>query len=117
MAAGDGHVAVVERLLREERVVLALGLSPQVAQHASQRCVVAVARCNTNKAFRRDMVAAFRMGYECVRGEMYVGMAEELCGWVWPMPLARQAVEVQRELLMVWEFWRPFLPKLAVPTD
>eukprot|EP00455_Lapot_gusevi_P051925 TRINITY_DN7844_c0_g2_i1.p1 TRINITY_DN7844_c0_g2~~TRINITY_DN7844_c0_g2_i1.p1 ORF type:complete len:118 (-),score=8.51 TRINITY_DN7844_c0_g2_i1:3-356(-) len=117
MAAGDGHVAVVERLLREERVVLVLGLAPQLVHHAHTRYAAAVAQCAGNKSFRVDMVAAFRVAYECVRGEMYVGMAEELCGWVWPMPLARQAVEVQRELLMVWEFWRPFLPKLAVPTD
>eukprot|EP00455_Lapot_gusevi_P042379 TRINITY_DN5015_c0_g1_i4.p1 TRINITY_DN5015_c0_g1~~TRINITY_DN5015_c0_g1_i4.p1 ORF type:complete len:188 (+),score=27.36 TRINITY_DN5015_c0_g1_i4:62-625(+) len=97
-AAKAGEVEVVERLLREECVVMELGLSPQVVHHASTRYAVAVAQCAITILFRLEMVAAFRMAYECVRGELYGGMAEEVCECVWPVALARQAVQVQREL-------------------
>eukprot|EP00455_Lapot_gusevi_P052786 TRINITY_DN809_c0_g1_i12.p1 TRINITY_DN809_c0_g1~~TRINITY_DN809_c0_g1_i12.p1 ORF type:complete len:213 (+),score=26.36 TRINITY_DN809_c0_g1_i12:294-932(+) len=96
-----GHVGLVERLLRDERVVTKLGLSSHVAHHVSTRCAEAIARCVAAQLeFRKDVIAAFRMAYECVRCEMYHDMAGQLCEWVWLFPLARQAVEVQRDLMV-----------------
>eukprot|EP00455_Lapot_gusevi_P051251 TRINITY_DN759_c0_g1_i11.p1 TRINITY_DN759_c0_g1~~TRINITY_DN759_c0_g1_i11.p1 ORF type:complete len:147 (+),score=21.93 TRINITY_DN759_c0_g1_i11:57-497(+) len=98
MAAKHGEVAVVERLLRDERVVIKLGLAPQAVDHSSTRCAVAIAQCAiASQRFRKTLVAAFRLAYECVRNEL---MGGQICEWVWPYPLARQAVEVQRHLAL-----------------
>eukprot|EP00455_Lapot_gusevi_P051255 TRINITY_DN759_c0_g1_i3.p2 TRINITY_DN759_c0_g1~~TRINITY_DN759_c0_g1_i3.p2 ORF type:complete len:149 (+),score=20.02 TRINITY_DN759_c0_g1_i3:57-503(+) len=100
IAATYGYVAVVERLLRDERVVLKLGWTPQpVVDHT--RCAVAIAQCVAAcPGFRRDVVAAFRLAYECVRCELNHDIGGQVCEWVLPYPLARQAVEVQRHLAL-----------------
>eukprot|EP00455_Lapot_gusevi_P051259 TRINITY_DN759_c0_g1_i9.p1 TRINITY_DN759_c0_g1~~TRINITY_DN759_c0_g1_i9.p1 ORF type:complete len:179 (+),score=25.97 TRINITY_DN759_c0_g1_i9:57-593(+) len=99
IAAMNGDVQVVERLLREECVVIKLGLAPQVVRDSSTRCAVAITQCvAAKKQFRKDVVAAFRLAYECVRNELYHDMGGQLCEWVWPYPVARQAIEVQRAL-------------------
>eukprot|EP00455_Lapot_gusevi_P031205 TRINITY_DN3372_c0_g2_i5.p3 TRINITY_DN3372_c0_g2~~TRINITY_DN3372_c0_g2_i5.p3 ORF type:complete len:150 (+),score=12.93 TRINITY_DN3372_c0_g2_i5:100-549(+) len=97
-ASRAGHVAIVEQLLRDKRVVLALGLPLEVVHHTAIRDAVAIQLCRGNASFRGTMGAAFQTAYGCVRGEMYTGMAEQLCEWMWPVPLARQAVQIQRRL-------------------
>eukprot|EP00455_Lapot_gusevi_P039281 TRINITY_DN4402_c0_g1_i13.p1 TRINITY_DN4402_c0_g1~~TRINITY_DN4402_c0_g1_i13.p1 ORF type:complete len:463 (-),score=90.62 TRINITY_DN4402_c0_g1_i13:120-1478(-) len=99
-ACQHGHVAIAELLLRDERVVQGLGLSPHIAHHPATRCAVAIAECvrRAKQSFRWKLVRAFRMAYECVRAEMYEGMAEEVCQWVCPAPVAIQAVHIQRGL-------------------
>eukprot|EP00455_Lapot_gusevi_P043923 TRINITY_DN5420_c0_g3_i4.p1 TRINITY_DN5420_c0_g3~~TRINITY_DN5420_c0_g3_i4.p1 ORF type:complete len:284 (-),score=25.18 TRINITY_DN5420_c0_g3_i4:204-1055(-) len=115
MAIQKRQVAVVEKLLGDERAVLWLNLSEELSRDQGLRCAAAISRCaslvpsdgdgaltkeemDSVKAFRKDLVSAFREAYECIRVEPYPGLATQLCHWMWPLPLARQGLEVQRDL-------------------
>eukprot|EP00455_Lapot_gusevi_P044115 TRINITY_DN5461_c0_g3_i2.p1 TRINITY_DN5461_c0_g3~~TRINITY_DN5461_c0_g3_i2.p1 ORF type:complete len:147 (-),score=24.35 TRINITY_DN5461_c0_g3_i2:181-591(-) len=94
--AAQGDVTWVEYFLRNEQVVAKLGWAPEIAHHADTRHEVAIARCAGNEVFRRQLVEALRLAYVCVGAEMYPGLAEHLCQYVLPAPLARQVLVIQR---------------------
>eukprot|EP00455_Lapot_gusevi_P040088 TRINITY_DN4520_c0_g2_i7.p1 TRINITY_DN4520_c0_g2~~TRINITY_DN4520_c0_g2_i7.p1 ORF type:complete len:197 (-),score=47.24 TRINITY_DN4520_c0_g2_i7:57-647(-) len=103
-AIKHGFVDLVELLLRDVRVVVGLGLAPElvskVAQEDEIRCVMAVAKCAEVEVFRGKLVRAFRVAYECVRVGLYPGLAEQIGQHVWPVILVRRAVAVQRNLAL-----------------
>eukprot|EP00455_Lapot_gusevi_P019844 TRINITY_DN2111_c0_g4_i1.p1 TRINITY_DN2111_c0_g4~~TRINITY_DN2111_c0_g4_i1.p1 ORF type:complete len:436 (+),score=43.95 TRINITY_DN2111_c0_g4_i1:62-1309(+) len=96
--ANNGDITWVEYFLRDGRVVERLGWAPEIAQNPEMRYDVAVERCAGSEAFRRQVVEAFRVAYECVKTEPYPGLAECLFQYVVPVPLAKRILMAQRGL-------------------
>eukprot|EP00455_Lapot_gusevi_P043546 TRINITY_DN5312_c0_g2_i1.p1 TRINITY_DN5312_c0_g2~~TRINITY_DN5312_c0_g2_i1.p1 ORF type:complete len:118 (-),score=21.63 TRINITY_DN5312_c0_g2_i1:143-496(-) len=97
-AALNRHVEVVELLLRYAPVVEELKLDPRVVHDGAMRRAAAIAQCVVSEPFRKEMMACYRVVYKCVRVELYAGWSEQVCECLWAWPLAREAVQVQREL-------------------
>eukprot|EP00455_Lapot_gusevi_P009448 TRINITY_DN14229_c0_g1_i3.p1 TRINITY_DN14229_c0_g1~~TRINITY_DN14229_c0_g1_i3.p1 ORF type:complete len:244 (+),score=33.59 TRINITY_DN14229_c0_g1_i3:66-797(+) len=99
LALEKGYVEIVELLLQDERVVRGLGLAPDTMMLAEQRGAWIMAQCSGTQRYRELLGNVYRTAYECVKGEVYVGMAEQVCGMMWPDFLGRLAVQAQRQLV------------------
>eukprot|EP00455_Lapot_gusevi_P039809 TRINITY_DN4476_c0_g1_i5.p1 TRINITY_DN4476_c0_g1~~TRINITY_DN4476_c0_g1_i5.p1 ORF type:complete len:311 (-),score=106.02 TRINITY_DN4476_c0_g1_i5:426-1307(-) len=117
LAAKQGFVEVLELLLRDARVVRKLGLCLQVVDNAPMRRAAAIALCASNQSFRKELVECYGVMYECVRVELYVGFDEQVCEWLWPWPVVREAVHEHRQLaallLQLREVWNAEKPRAS----
>eukprot|EP00455_Lapot_gusevi_P057546 TRINITY_DN9834_c0_g1_i11.p1 TRINITY_DN9834_c0_g1~~TRINITY_DN9834_c0_g1_i11.p1 ORF type:complete len:171 (-),score=8.48 TRINITY_DN9834_c0_g1_i11:79-591(-) len=100
-AVSWSHVELVEYLLRREDVAMLAGY-PQAPSEAHTRRVLAISMCaKSDDDFGEVVAEAVGVAGVCVRQEGYPGMAEQICEYLWPLPVAWQAVHLHRHMLQL----------------